>query len=415
VNGRRPTDEQMAAITSGCREVLVEAGAGTGKTGVMVDRYCRLIREQGVAPDSILAFTFTDKAAGELRQRIRAEIPSLNGDWVTTIHGFCNRLLSSHPVAVGIDPRFRVLDAPETARIAAEAFDEALREFLTVDTDEREATLAAFDVGGLQAIAIATHAELRSRGEAEPALPQPPETDLIAALGEARRVAADTLAEVKPGSDNHELVAAALELLDAEAVPGLDALAALRTTKTAKALGEYREAIEAAVSRVAEAGAGGRAYRHVAEIVGLFSNRFAAAKERRGGIDFEDLQILAVRLLEQTETGAAYRSRFGHILVDEFQDTNRLQLRLIEALHGDHGQLMVVGDELQSIYGFRHADLGVFRERRERIAASADGEVLPLSGNFRSRPELIGAINALGAELLGEAFRPLRVVSVGAG
>ena len=64
----------MAAITSERREVLVEAGAGTGKTGVMVDRYCRLIREQGVAPDSILAFTFTDKAAAELRQRIRAEI-----------------------------------------------------------------------------------------------------------------------------------------------------------------------------------------------------------------------------------------------------------------------------------------------------------------------------------------------------
>ncbi len=408
---RRPTEEQMAAIASECREVLVEAGAGTGKTGVMVDRYCRLVREQGMAPDSILAFTFTDKAAGELRQRIRAEIPNLSGDWVTTIHGFCNRLLSSHPVAVGIDPRFRVLDAPETARVAGEAFDEALRDFLAGGGDEREATLAAFDVGGLRAIAIATHAELRSRGEAEPALPPPPETDLVGALAEARSVAADTLGELKPDSDNHELVAAALELLNAEATPGLDELAALRTTKTAKGLVEYREAIEVAVSRVAEAGAGGRAYRDVAEIVELFSERFTAAKERRGGIDFEDLQILAVRLLERTETGAAYRSRFGHILVDEFQDTNRLQMRLIEALHGDRGQLMVVGDELQSIYGFRHADLGVFRERRERIAASPDGEVLPLSGNFRSRPEVIGAVNALGSELLGGAFRPLRVGS----
>ena len=207
-------------------------------------------------------------------------------------------------------------------------------EFLAAGDDEREATLAAFDVGGLQAIAIATHAELRSRGEAEPALPQPPETDLVGALGEAARVAADTLGALKPDSDNHELVGAASSCSRRRRPPGLDPLAALRTTKTAKALAEYREAIEAARQQGRRGRRGGRAYRHVAEIVGLFSRRFAAAKERRGGIDFEDLQILAVRLLEQTETGAAYRSRFGHILVDEFQDTNRLQLRLIEALHG---------------------------------------------------------------------------------
>ena len=70
---------------------------------------------------------------------------------------------------------------------------------------------------------------------------------------------------------------------------------------------------------------------------------------------------------------------------------------------------MVVGDELQSIYGFRHADLDVFRERRSAIEASPDGEVVPLSGNFRSRPEVIGAVNALGERLLGDDFRPLRV------
>jgi ATP-dependent exoDNAse (exonuclease V) beta subunit len=413
---REPTLEQNAAIEARSREVMVEAGAGTGKTGVMVDRYCRLVLDEGVPADAILAFTFTDKAAAELRERVRARIPDLNGDWITTIHGFCNRLLSSHPVAVGIDPRFRVLDAPETARVAIDAFDEAVEAYIGAGGErEREETLAAFDVGGLRGMVIAAHAELRSRGEAEPALPEPPEPDASVALAAARKAAAECLPELKPGSENQELVSRALEVLEGAREPDLDEIAALRTNRSAKPLSGYREAIETAVSRVAEAGAGGRAYRHVAELLTAFSERFAVAKQRRAGVDFEDLQILAVRLLERTEVGASYRSRFRHLLVDEFQDTNRLQLRLIEALHGPDGQLLVVGDELQSIYGFRHADLDVFRERRDRIRAEGDGEVLPLTGNFRSRPEVIGAVNAMGAKLLDKEFRPLRVGAPPAG
>jgi ATP-dependent exoDNAse (exonuclease V) beta subunit len=424
---RRPTEEQRAAIEATAAEVLVEAGAGTGKTGVMVDRYCRLVCEQGVSPGAVLAFTFTDKAAAELRQRIRTEIerraeagskraqelmPSLGSAWVMTIHGFCNRLLSAHPVAVGIDPRFRVLDAPETERTAVEAFDDALEAFLAGDDREREDTVAAFDIGGLRGIVLGVHAELRSRGEAEPRLPEPPEPDVAGALRHAAATAAETIGELKPGSANHELVGRALDLLEgAEGSPGLDEMASLRTSSKAKPMSAYKEAIDAALSRVAEAGEGGRAYRHIAELLQLFSERFAIAKQRRAGIDFEDLQLLAARLLERTETGASYRTRFSHLLVDEFQDTNRLQLSLIESLRGPTTQLMVVGDELQSIYGFRHADLEVFRERRQAIEASAAGEAIPLSGNFRSRPEVIGAVNAIGERLL-DRYAPLRVGAV---
>jgi len=425
VSERQPTQEQRAAIETNAAEALVEAGAGTGKTGVMVDRYCRLVCEHGVPLDAVLAFTFTDKAAAELRQRIRAEVerraaagseparqllPALGGAWVTTIHGFCNRLLSAHPVAVGIDPRFRVLDAPETERTAREAFDEALEAFLAVDDRPREATVAAFDIGGLRSLVLAVHAELRSRGEPDPRLPDPPQPDVAAALRRAAAVATETLDDLKPGSANHELVTRALEMLgDPEGPPNLDQMASLRTTSKAKPMVAYGEATEAALSRVAEAGEGGRAYGHVAQLLELFSERFAVAKERRAGIDFEDLQLLAVRLLERTETGAAYRTRFRHLLVDEFQDTNRLQLRLIEALRGPQTQLLVVGDELQSIYGFRHADLDVFRERRQAVAeSSTSGEVIPLSGNFRSRPEIVGAVNAIGERLLSD-YTPLRV------
>ncbi len=418
-----PTPEQARAIEAHGRDILVEAGAGTGKTGVMVDRYCRLVCDLETSPDAVLAFTFTDKAATELRQRIRttleqraaagsaraqALLATIGGAWVTTIHGFCNRLLAGHPVAAGVDPRFRVLDAPEAERAAREAFDDALAEFLAGDDPARERTLAAFELGGLQSIVNAAHAELGSRGMA-PRLPEPPPADPAAAVRRLAVAAKQTLEELKPTDSKRELVERALARCGAAEPPGLDELDALRTESKAKAMDGYRAAAEEALTRTAEAGEGGEAYAHIADLLEIFARRYEAAKERRGGLDFEDLQLRAVRLLEREEIGNAYRARFAHLLVDEFQDTNRLQLRLVEALRGPRTELMVVGDELQSIYGFRHADLDVFRERRDAVEADPGAEAMELSGNFRSRPELIGAVNAIGAELIGDAFHPLRV------
>jgi ATP-dependent exoDNAse (exonuclease V) beta subunit len=426
MSGRTPTPEQAAAIEIGGRDVLLEAGAGTGKTGVMVERYCRLVVDKGVSPDAILAFTFTDKAATELRQRIRLELArradegsgraaelltAIGGAWITTIHGFCNRLLAGHPVAAGVDPGFRVLDTPESARAAREAFDEALADFLAAGPEpSREDLVASFEVDGLRAIVAAVHAELHSRGEAEPRLPEPPAGDPVEAIAKAIEAAGEALEEMRESDPKRELVERALTRLSAPGPdPDLDELWALRTISKAKAIAPYREAIDAAIARSAEAGEGGQTYRHLGELLALFSARFEIAKERRAGIDFEDLQILAARLLERAEIGEAYRSRFSHLLVDEFQDTNRLQLRLIEALRGPRSELVVVGDEFQSIYGFRHADLDVFREQRRQIEQRADAELMELSGNFRSRPELVGAVNLFGSTLLGASYRPLRV------
>jgi ATP-dependent helicase/nuclease subunit A len=422
--GRVPTPEQKAAIAVAGRDVLLEAGAGTGKTGVMVDRYCRLVCDEGVSPDAVLAFTFTDKAAAELRQRIRAELARRGADgserarellgqigsaWITTIHGFCNRLLGGHPVAAGIDPGFRVLDAPEAERVAREAFDEALRDFLAERGAAGDDLVATYEIDGLRAMVSGVHAELRSRGVAEPRLPEQLQPDVERALREAAGAAAEALEECKPNDPRRELLELAGGRLSASEAPSLDELCALRSGSKAKSVSAYNDAIEAAIARSAEAGEGGRAYRQVARLLELFSSRFAAAKERRTGIDFEDLQVLAAALLERAEIGEAYRSRFSHLMVDEFQDTNRLQLRLIEALRGPGSEMIAVGDELQSIYGFRHADLDVFREQRRLIAGQPRGATMELSGNFRSRPEVIAAINALGSGLFGASFNPLRV------
>jgi ATP-dependent helicase/nuclease subunit A len=425
---RTPTPEQAAAIEARGRDVLLEAGAGSGKTGVMVERYVRLVVDENVSPDAVLAFTFTDKAAAELRARVRAELSrraagsgakavraagllsTVGGAWITTIHGFCNRVLAAHPVAAGVDPGFRVLDQPEAERAAREAFDTALAEFLADGAAEREETVAAYDLEGLRGVVVAIHDELRSRGAADPALPDPPVSDPAELVARAIEAAGECLEELKEGDRKREVLEEALaRLTQPGPPPPLAELEALRPGGTAKAFGLFREAIDAAISSTAEAGEGGVTYAHLAELLRLYTVAFEAAKERRAGIDFEDLQILAARLLERAEIGQAYRGRFSHLLVDEFQDTNRLQLRLIEALQGPKSQLVVVGDELQSIYSFRHADLDVFRRRREQIDADPGAELMRLSGNFRSRPEVIGAVNLMGETLLGAGYSPLRV------
>jgi len=425
---RTPTPEQAAAIEARAHNVLLEAGAGSGKTGVMVERYVRLVVDENVSPDAVLAFTFTDKAAAELRARVRAELArraagtgakavraeallsTIGGAWITTIHGFCNRVLAAHPVAAGVDPGFRVLDQPEAERAARDAFDTALTEFLGGGDPAREETVAAYDLEGLRGVIVHIHDELRSRGVADPALPDPPVSDPTELIARAIEAAGECLEELKEGNGKRVVLEEALaRLTQPGPPPSLEELEALRPGGTAKALALFREALDDAISSTAEAGGGGVAYGHLAELLRLYTVAFEAAKERRAGIDFEDLQILAARLLERAEIGQAYRGRFSHLLVDEFQDTNRLQLRLIEALQGPKSQLVVVGDELQSIYSFRHADLDVFRRRREQIDADPGAELMRLSGNFRSRPEVIGAVNLFGEALLGAGYSPLRV------
>src|SRR5207253_10933277 len=134
------------------------------------------------------------------------------------------------------------------------------------------------------------------------------------------------------------------------------------------------------------------------ELLDLFADEYAAAKQRESALDFEDLQLCARDLLRDNEpVRRAEQLRFRSIMVDEFQDTNRLQCEVIDLLREGHGacDVFFVGDEFQSIYGFRHADVAVFRERR-----AAAAKHLPLTRNYRSRPEVLAAVN----ELFGEEF-----------
>jgi ATP-dependent helicase/nuclease subunit A len=166
VQDRARVNEQQRAAVEASGEVFVSAGAGTGKTAVLVERFARAVCADGLDVESVLVITYTEKAAGELRGRIRARLAelgrpdlarALDGAWVSTIHGFCHRLLRSHPFAAGLDPRFRVLDESQGRVLRSEAFDAALDAFCAQDDPERLRLLAVYGASNLRRMLIGVY------------------------------------------------------------------------------------------------------------------------------------------------------------------------------------------------------------------------------------------------------------------
>jgi len=328
------TEEQAHAVARRSEPLLLSAAAGSGKTSVLVERFVAAVREDGIAPARILAITFTERAAGELRERVRARLLEL-GDresardteaaFVGTIHGFCARLLRAHPLAAGLDPGFAILDEGLAGRLRRQAFDAALAQFVAqrreASSPEGEAVdlLAAYGIDRVRAMLEQVYAELRSRGQLLPRLPPPP------ADGEADAVRACTLLD---------------------------------------------------------------------ELLCGFGSAYGQRKHARAAVDFDDLELFARELLVGHEdVRAAWSERFELLMVDEFQDTNPRQLAILAAL--ERGNLFTVGDELQAIYGFRHAEVRLFRERRQQLEGV--GASLRLTRNFRGHELLLRVVNEVFA------------------
>ena len=418
------TPEQIYAIERRHGNLFLDAAAGSGKTSVLVERFVKAVLKDGVNVSSILTITFTDKAAAEMRERIRARLRKLGavdaaratgGAYISTIHGFCARMLRTHALAAGIDPAFTVLDELEAGRLADAAFDSAL------------ADVAEHVSGGVQAIASygpwdlrtaiqSVYGELRSRGELRPRLPTPPDArDLAAARGRLQEAATRAAAELGAIANPSARVAGALERLerlpdvvaDGSAWPGdLTGLrlpggnGAALTTEVCldygEALGQFREAC---ADRWA-----GRALGVLDRLLVEFGLRYEQRKRERSGLDFEDLELLCRELLRsEKELCDRYRDRFELVMVDELQDTNSVQLELIDSI--SRGNLFTVGDGQQSIYAFRHADVELFEHRGERLAHQ--GARVTLQTNFRSRREILSVLNRAFADQLGDRFMPL--------
>jgi ATP-dependent exoDNAse (exonuclease V) beta subunit len=432
VTGVALTAEQQRAAERREDGLLVAAGAGSGKTSVLVERFTRAVVADGVAIGAILAITFTEKAAAELKGRVRdrliaegrhVEARAAEGAFISTIHGFCSRLLRTHALAAGIDPEYRVLDALEAERLGVEAFDGALSAFLHADADpERLRLVAAYTPDRLAAMVRTAYAHLRSRGAIMPELPEiePPrpgdqrerlERAAGAALGEIAALDGVVVGRARARIERCvELLERSPDVaeLDAAALGKLGVGTGANALKT-PAFDAYREALDALTALVSHQ----QEYRDqglLRDLLHSYGDRYATLKRDRSALDFDDLELQANELLRTDPlVRERWAERFEHVMIDEFQDTSPLQNELLERIAGE--RLFRVGDEFQSIYRFRHADVAVFREQADR--ARAQDRFESLTANFRSRPEVLDAINVLFGAVWGERFPRLRAGSPG--
>jgi len=438
-------ESQARAVDGLLGQLVISAGAGSGKTRVLAGRFVRAVDPrrpiaawEPSATDRILTITFTEKAAAELSERVRRflaaddlqeQVRSLDGAWISTIHGFCSRILRRHAFEAGIDPQFSVASAVQAGLIADEAFDVAAREALGSDP-------AAVGLAGLYGIVAVAgtvrelHEELRARGASvddivlEPA--RPVREILAEAISVFTKASDDVAALVDLSKTTHQRNADACEealgaLLDVERSGLKEEIAIAQDIRRALGGckfhrgcgGELKAVVSAASDRrdmlarqavaVVTRSPGGALLR----LVDAFGGEYARLKRERGLLDFEDLQSEALRVLESHEAIAQrYRRHFRLVMIDEFQDTNEVQSRLVRAV--TDGDLCTVGDVNQAIYGFRHADVRVFERNTERMLADGAASVSLLE-NYRSHPDVLHFVNeAFRSEaLLGPGFAGL--------
>jgi DNA helicase II / ATP-dependent DNA helicase PcrA len=284
---------QRRAVTHGEGPLLVLAGAGSGKTRVLTHRIAYLLANGLARPGEILAITFTNKAASEMRERVEALVGrATRAMWVTTFHSACARMLRADAERLGYSRSFTIYDEADSLRMIKRCMAE-----LQIDP---------------------------------------------------KRFPPRALRAQISGAKNR--------LLDVEA---------------------YRETQGSVFEQTA------------ADVYGLYEKRMLEAN----AMDFDDLLVRTVNMTELYEdVRERWRRAFRHVLVDEYQDTNRAQYRLLQLLTAEHGNLMVVGDESQSIYGFRHADIGNILDFERDFP---DAVTVKLEQNYRSSQTILSAANGV--------------------
>jgi len=418
-----PTAAQRRAITTMDRDVAVSAGAGSGKTKVLVERFVYLL-EQGVSLQRLAAITFTRKAAQEMRDRIRAQLeehPALSGlapemthAQISTIHSLCQRMIAEHPRQARVDPRFRLGEEWEMDALLQECSEEVLQQYIDqgdpsvieMREEYRRASEAAAMICGV-------YRRMASMGQRNFTQPDAL-SDLEAKFQRAQEQLCQTVSQLFAVWD--EKTVAVTKLQEAKLTsfrrlwkreqPGLAVLpdpgVEEGCTLLAEALkGQWskikpwvipvRESIQELSQTVLDWNGCCRMEAMV-RVLNDLDAAYGRAKARQGLLDFNDLEQKALALLSAEEV--KYHYDFEHLMVDEFQDTNRVQKAVVDGLRTDDTKLFVVGDGKQSIYRFRSAEVQVFLDTRREIEASG-GIHISLADNFRSVPSLVAFSNRL--------------------
>ncbi|MEE9277368.1 MAG: UvrD-helicase domain-containing protein [Dehalococcoidia bacterium] len=438
--GRRdPPDQRVrdGAIRDLDTSIFLQAGAGTGKTSVLVGRLIEVVRTGRAELRETVAITFTEKAAGELRDRVRRElyhalqsadaaeaarlrraIAQVDSAHIETIHAFASSLLRERPLDAGLDPNFTVLDAVSEQL----AFDQDWQDWLWSEEEgsarpriERclRLGLRLDQLRGL-AHTIAEFRDLAPRQQAQPV--PPPQGEYEAALAAARSLR-ELAPAVSPAVDAqaqrlleqlerlHDLPPPALE---AELV-NLDLPSARLRQGKGEARIRYKEALQQLADRHAAYAERVRsqALADFIEVTYEFVLSAAQGRRRSGTLNFQDLLIEARDLLlRESRVRHYFRDRFKFLFIDEFQDTDPLQAEIVMLLAARNdprdwrdvelvpGRLFIVGDPKQSIYRFRRADIDIYADAEAIFRAAAEREpdsarVAVLEANFRSRPELV--------------------------
>ena len=419
------TPDQCAAIETGgpARDTCVVAGPGSGKTTVLVEHFKRMV-EGGADPLRILAITFTEKAAGNMRARLaeafqhdREIRARLERAWVSTVHGFCARLLRENAVFAGVDPQFAVADARQSWRIQQESMAAAMEELFSQRPEAVRALIRGLSSAEFEQAVLSAYDAMRGAGtrvaELE-AFPVPPGTG-IPQIADTL----DALAREPLGAWSYSQRAYFKEILAAGAriVLADEPLAALRAIEQFKPNLRSCKSGTAAyetIKRLRDVEVKDLRYSLITEyyqpqrkllmeILRRFDGIYRARKRQAGVLDFADLEEFSVRLLqEQPETQARLRQQFDRILMDEFQDTNGQQNKLLELVRAPD-RFYAVGDINQSIYGFRHAEPEGFSGYRDGVEKRG-ARLVQLVANFRSRPEILRAVETImhGAEGIEE-------------
>ena len=411
------TSDQRAAVDVSKRhlDACVVAGPGSGKTTVLVEYFRRLVA-QGVDPLRILAITFTEKAAGNMRTRLADAFQEdpvararLERAWVSTVHGFCARLLRENSISAGVDPEFSVADERDSWRMQQESIAAAIEELFAEHPQAlktlvrglssyefEEAVLSAYDAMRGAGVRVEQLSRFR-----EPPGVTPADIALTCNALRGESLSAWSYAQKQ---QFHAALEGAGRITAAHSPrEALAAIAAFSCNLTKCKRGNNAYNLLSRLKKMTEEVKYALITAHYAherhvllDVFARFDRLYRARKRQAAVLDFADLEEYTVLLLDRhAETRERVQKQFDHILMDEFQDTNGQQANLLRLVRPPD-RFYAVGDINQSIFGFRHAEPEGFRRYRQEVE-HAGRRVVELVDNFRSRPEILSAVETIVA------------------